>query len=98
MSMPTSMVVVNPDEFEVLEPRKRSGKPLLQFADTLVNGAGFSRRLGEFVEGRRPLVANLISSMLDSGDDLTEPFFNKQHAEECVQSCYGCLQRYGNRQ
>lgn len=89
---------VDPDEFEVLEPRKREGKPLLQFADTLVNGAGFSRRLGEMVRSRRPLVADLISSMLNPGDEFTDSFFQAKHADECVQSCYICLQRYGNRQ
>ena len=43
---------IDPDAFDVLEPRKRKGRPLLQFADNLVNGAGFCRRLGDIVVDR----------------------------------------------
>ncbi|CAH2396696.1 hypothetical protein MES5069_1430010 [Mesorhizobium escarrei] len=38
---------VSSDEFEALEPRLRGGKPMLQIADSLINGSGLSRRLGE---------------------------------------------------
>ena len=73
--------------------------PLLQIADFLVNGAGFSRRLGEADGQHQPMVVDLIRSMLDDADDpLTAPFFENGHPDECSQSCYVCLQRYGNRQ
>jgi Lhr-like helicase len=90
---------VDPDEFEVLEPRRRNGMPLLQIADFLVNGAGFSRRLGEAEGQNQPMVVDLIRSMLDDDEDLlTAAFFESEHPNECSQSCYVCLQRYGNRQ
>lgn len=90
---------IDPDEFEVLEPRKRHHSPLLQIADTLVNGAGFSRRLSEDAGHGRPLVAELIYSMVNErSDTLVSSFFERSHREECSGSCYRCLQRYGNRQ
>jgi Lhr-like helicase len=88
---------VGPEEFEVLEPRLRSGRPLLQVADYLVNGAGFSRRLA-FIEDGRPLIAHLIESLVrDQGDRLVRPFFQADHPDACARSCYRCLQRYNNR-
>jgi Lhr-like helicase len=90
---------IDPDEFEVLEPRKRNGLPLLQITDRLVNGAGFSRRLAESEGGGDPLVVRLIRSMLnDTEDRLVGRFHRDEHRETCRQSCYRCLQRYGNRQ
>jgi hypothetical protein len=49
---------VDPDEFDVLEPRVHqpiSGqeRPILQFTDTLINGAGFCRKLSD---GSNPLI------------------------------------------
>lgn len=38
---------VAPDEFEPLEPRLRAGRPMLQIADTLINGSGLCRRLSK---------------------------------------------------
>ena len=43
---------IGPEEFESLEPRLRERQPLLQIADYLVNGAGFSRRLASEEGGR----------------------------------------------
>ena len=87
---------VAPEEFEALEPRLRGGKPLLQIADFLVNGAGFCSRLSH---GTPPLATQLISSMTDGcmSDDLVGPYFAQPHREGCSQACYECLQRYGNR-
>lgn len=48
---------VSPDEFEALEPRLRSGSPMLQIADALINGSGLCRRLGN----RVPIRAHLLS-------------------------------------
>jgi len=88
---------VDPEEFEPLEPRPRDGLPVIQIADTLVNGAGFCRRLAGSKDGE-PLAVRLIRSMLDDpSDPLTGCFFDVEHKYDCGRSCYRCLQRYGNR-
>ena len=89
---------ISPEEFETLEPRLREGKPVLQIADMLVNGAGFCRRLGE-QGNRKQLIVELIESMVNSpkNDPLTTKFFDEKHMNECIRSCYQCIQRYGNR-
>lgn len=88
---------IGPEEFETLEPRLRGGLPLLQIADTLVNGAGFSRRLAESV-GTAPLVLHLINSIVDNPDDrLLSSYFTDEHRRTCYRSCYRCMQRYNNR-
>jgi Lhr-like helicase len=90
---------IDPDEFDVLEPRKREGLPLLQITDHLVNGAGFSRRLAERDAAGQPFVVQLIDNMLNSKTDrLVANFHEAEHRKACHQSCYRCLQRYGNRQ
>lgn len=87
---------IAPEEFESLEPRLRHGKPLLQIADFLVNGAGFCRRLAD---GSSPLIVDLLRSMVEAPevDRLVAPYFDEVHRRQCRQSCYRCLQRYGNR-
>jgi hypothetical protein len=87
---------LDPEEFDVLEPRVRSGLPVLQIADNLPNGAGFSRRLAE---GDPALIVSLVRSMLDTPneDRLVSGYLTKDHRERCKAACYGCLQRYGNR-
>ncbi|MEQ5840444.1 DEAD/DEAH box helicase [Paraburkholderia acidicola] len=87
---------IAPEEFEPLEPRLRDGKPLLQIADFLVNGAGFANRLAS---GGIPLVVQLAQSMVNSPQDdpLVASYFAEQHRGTCSQACYECLQRYGNR-
>ena len=87
---------IAPEEFEILEPRTLMGRPLIQFADFLVNGAGFARRL---VDGQPPLVIELTRSMVHSplSDPLVNSFFDPAHQRDCAHSCYACLQRYGNR-
>lgn len=88
---------IDPEEFEALEPRKRAGLPLLQITDRLVNGAGFCRRLAETVD--TPMIVSLIDSMLnDKSDKLVRSFASDKHRRSCRNSCYRCLQRYGNRQ
>jgi hypothetical protein len=90
---------IAPDEFEALEPRLRQGLPLLQIADSLVNGAGFCRRLGEKEQDGSSTIVRLIRSMLDDPDDkLVHAFHDRDHRETCTHSCYRCVQRYGNRQ
>ncbi len=88
---------IGPEEFEILEPRLRDRKPLLQIADFLVNGAGFSRRLASDDFGE-PMVARLIRSMVEQQDDvLVTSYFQDHHPQQCSQACYRCLQRYNNR-
>jgi Bacterial Alpha-2-macroglobulin MG10 domain len=48
---------VAPDEFEALEPRLRHGRPLLQIADSLINGSGLCRRLCQADADGRPDIA-----------------------------------------
>jgi hypothetical protein len=88
---------IGPEEFESLEPRLRDGKPLLQIADFLVNGAGFSRRLAELDNGRPRLARLIISMVEDRQDPLVKPFWADDHAATCVRACYRCMQRYNNR-
>jgi hypothetical protein len=88
---------IGPEEFESLEPRLSRGRPLLQIADFLVNGAGFSRRLAGLETGE-PMVTRLIRSMVeDPHDQLVGPWFAGDHPSSCARSCYRCLQRYNNR-
>ncbi|MBB3952647.1 DEAD/DEAH box helicase [Aureimonas jatrophae] len=90
---------VDPDEFEPLEPRVPGGRPMLQIADHLVNGAGFSRRLAEAEGDGRPTIVRLVASMLDDPDDpLVRNWRSEEHRSDCTQACYRCLRRYGNRQ
>lgn len=91
---------INPEEFEVLEPRIFKDKPILQLADVLANGAGFCRRLSETMSGDdKPLVLKLIESMVlqPENDLLMRRFVEPFHLEKCQTACYYCMQRYGNR-
>ncbi|MFO0406748.1 MAG: helicase-related protein, partial [Labrys sp. (in: a-proteobacteria)] len=89
---------IAPEEFEALEPRLWRGLPLLQIADSLVNGAGFCRRLAEREGDGSSTIVRLIRSMVsNSSDKLVGRFHCERHRASCSQSCYGCMQRYGNR-
>ncbi|KQS76377.1 hypothetical protein ASG58_11140 [Rhizobium sp. Leaf383] len=75
----------------------RGGLPLLQIADTLVNGAGFSRRLAGTL-GSASLALQLVRSIVESPNDaLVSPYFEDVHRQACNRSCYRCMQRYNNR-
>lgn len=94
---------VSAEEFEALEPRLRGGLPMLQIADTLINGSGLCKRLGDpDVPGGVPYIAKLIEEILE--DDTVWPLQDflgtdgdGAHAEQCKTSCYRCIQRFGNR-
>lgn len=98
---------IDPEEFDVLEPRIHRGQngqpvPLLQIADHLVNGAGFVERLASPGKSGRPLVAELVSSIVrdEKVYPLSELLRNdrlQNHPRECDQACYRCLQRYSNQ-
>lgn len=91
------------EEFEAIEPRLRSGRPMLQVADSLVNGSGLCRRLSASVaDGRPPHIVELIYEIVD--DKSAWPLLDflgirkeGTHADQCKTSCYRCIQRYGNR-
>lgn len=90
------------DEFEALEPRLRDGKPMLQIADSLINGSGLCRRLGQDRSDGKPHVVHLIQQMLEDQAvwplaDFLKHDADGDHAAQCQTSCYKCIQRYGNR-
>jgi hypothetical protein len=90
------------DEFEALEPRLRDGKPMLQIADSLINGSGLCRRLGEDRSDGAPHIVHLMHEILADGTKWPLVDFLRQdeegeHAARCQTSCYRCIQRYGNR-
>jgi hypothetical protein len=89
---------VAPDEFEALEPRLRSGRPLIQIADSLINGSGLCRRLGEKASSGEPEVVRLIRRILVGGKgSQLETFLADDHRGKCQTACYRCLQQYGNQ-
>ncbi|EPJ9668438.1 DEAD/DEAH box helicase [Pseudomonas aeruginosa] len=94
---------VSPDEFEALEPRLRSGSPMLQIADALINGSGLCRRLGEpGADSRTPLIVDLLRETLTNTNvwplqDFLGTGADGVHTAQCQTSCYRCIQRYGNR-
>lgn len=95
---------VDPEEFDVIEPRlfrPRGGTavPVLQFADHLVNGAGFCEALGapDPATGA-PLIASLLrSTVVDEDKYPLDEFTRDDHERTCEQACYRCLLRYRNQ-
>lgn len=90
------------DEFEALEPRLREGRPMLQMADSLINGSGLCRRLGDDRSDGTPHIVHLIGEILSRTDvwplvDFLLVDEEGDHAARCQSSCYRCIQRYGNR-
>ena len=95
----------DPTEFEALAPRLRDlgghKVPVLQIADDLVNGSGFCRKLldddGAYLKGMVRSILDdrtawpLNAMLAGTNDDVVA------HSEACNQSCYRCIQRYGNR-
>jgi hypothetical protein len=89
---------VAPDEFEALEPRLRHGRPMLQIADTLINGSGLCRRLCQTAADGRPDIARLIEEILTERDKWPlADFMDAEHEAQCSTSCYMCIQQYQNR-
>lgn len=87
---------IDPEEFDPLEPRVRSGMPVLQIADNLANGAGFCRRLAD--SGGHMLLELIRGMVLRPKEDpLIARYFEVEHRRDCKAACYRCLQRYGNR-
>jgi hypothetical protein len=95
---------VSAEEFEALEPRLRDGRPMLQVADTLINGSGLCRRLGEpSLSGGVPYIAEIVDAILSGHDEWPLKDFLATyvdggcHAAQCKTSCYRCVQRFSNR-
>ncbi|MHC2676960.1 Lhr-like helicase [Bradyrhizobium diazoefficiens] len=89
---------VAPDEFEALEPRLRHDRPMLQIADTLINGSGLCRRLCQPGTDGRPDIARLIEEILTTYDKWPLlDFVDEEHESKCSTSCYMCIQQYQNR-
>lgn len=95
---------IDPEEFDVMEPRLfrpagGTAVPVLQFADHLVNGAGFCVALGA-VEPRTsmPFIESMMASALtEPGEYPLNEFLREDHERTCEQSCYRCLLRYRNQ-
>jgi Helicase conserved C-terminal domain/DEAD/DEAH box helicase len=88
---------VKPDEFEALEPRRRGNNPLLQIADSLINGSGLCRALSRPSVDGLPEIVRLIDDLLDEKKAPLKEFMAAEHASRCETACYRCLQFYGNR-
>lgn len=91
---------VDPSEFEILPPRVArvggSEWPVIQIADTLVNGSGLSRHLS--LPGDRPWALDLLRDIASNVEAWPlRDFLGGTHRATCDQACYECLQRYGNR-
>ncbi|KRD77039.1 hypothetical protein ASE43_07640 [Lysobacter sp. Root983] len=92
---------IDPEEFDVIEPRlmRPAGgvaKPVLQFVDHLVNGAGFCVALG--TPTTNPRINRILESILRDEDayPLNE-FLRSDHEHSCEHACYRCLMRYRNQ-
>lgn len=95
---------VDPEEFDVIEPRLfrpagGAAVPVLQFADHLVNGAGFCVALGAPDPATGcPLITSLLSSVMNDFDEYPlNEFLRDDHETTCEQGCYRCLLRYRNQ-
>jgi Lhr-like helicase len=93
---------VSPEEFEALEPRLRNSRPMLQIADSLINGSGLCRRLGDNRSDGVPNIVHVINQVINKSEswplvDFTRVNREGDHAVRCQTSCYRCIQRYGNR-
>jgi hypothetical protein len=91
---------VDPEEFDVLEPRsygRGAQLPLLQVTDHLVNGAGFCRELHRPGSSGAPVVGEMIRSMIQDHDQYPRRKFETGEHGSCDSACYVCLLRYGNQ-
>lgn len=93
---------IDPSELDVIEPRvlvssEGIQRPVLQFADHLVNGSGICTALGEDT-GSGPLLGALLRSAVEDQDQYPlNAFLDHGHAKNCTTACYRCLLRYGNQ-
>jgi DEAD/DEAH box helicase domain-containing protein len=97
---------IDPEEFDIIDPRVYVADgipvPVLQITDHLVNGSGFCERLATRDANGVPYVTRMIlSAVSDANAFPLKDYRGKKdgvdHAEQCGESCYLCLQRYGNQ-
>ena len=97
---------IDPEEFDIVDPRTHihdgATVPVLQITDHLINGSGFCERLESVdASGQARLVSMIESIVSETAAFPLKEFraarndFN--HADQCDQACYLCLQRYGNQ-
>ena len=90
---------IDPEEFDVLEPRRclaSDPRPMLHITDNHVNGAGYCDWLSQ-QEDRAPRLARLIASILSEPAEYPLKAFLLEDHVGCDTSCYRCLRRYGNQ-
>jgi hypothetical protein len=92
---------VDPQDFEVIEPRPHlvNGQPvpLIQLCDSLVNGSGLCDRLAQPIGGETLAISLIRRIVNDTAEYPLKELISLDHASACEQSCYECLQRYGNQ-
>jgi hypothetical protein len=97
---------IDPEEFDIVDPRVHmangSPVPVLQITDHLVNGSGFCERLAMKDGNGEPYITKMIRSAIRDATAFPIKEYRGikdglDHAAQCDQSCYLCLQRYGNQ-
>jgi len=79
---------IDPEEFDIVDPRIHvvggNSVPVLQVTDHLVNGSGFCERLATVDVNGRPIVVNLIQSIIsDTSDSHCVTFGNQGRSRSC---------------
>lgn len=94
---------VDPEEFEIVEPRTyrpdgQAPKAVIQFSDALINGSGLCDWLLKTGTSGQPKIAEIAASIVrDPKDYPLNDLFAGDHPTSCDQSCYRCLNRFGNQ-
>ncbi len=97
---------IDPEEFDIVDPRTHilngAPTPVIQITDHLINGSGFCERLGTTDQSGQPRLISMIQSIIRDPAAFPIKVFRSvrndfDHAGQCDQACYICLQRYGNQ-
>ena len=95
-----SRLDISPDELRVeLRPvaEGENQKQQVFLADSLANGAGYCRHLGELDAAGEPFrLIKLLQDMIDPSEDFARELI--AHGKDCDSSCYtkGCMRDYSN--
>jgi len=98
VSQAAARLDVDPEEFEVFEPRLVGpGRlPTMQICDRLINGSGLCEWLiSPSDQGSHTRIEQILRELLAPDSDIVREW--NRHRSACRESCYMCLQRYGNR-